>query len=381
MGEHRLASAGLDERRGRVTALASYADGAARVDAAGRSRGRRAPGLQDVALLAGVSHQTVSRVINDLPNVRPETRDKVLAAIAALGFRPNGAARALAGRRSATIGVVASGPDLLGPHGVLLAIEAAAREAGYFVSLASVDAAEAIPARLAHFGKQFVDGVIVIAPEIASADPVRSLDVGVPIVLVGGRGGGPDGEARPLVGSVTVDQRVGTMLAVRHLVGLGHRRIAHVAGPQGCFDARVRATAWQRELERLGLPVSRFEGDWTPQSGYEAGTRIRELIRLGDAEAPTAVFAANDLMALGLMHALAEGDLSVPYDVSVVGFDDVPGADHFGPGLTTVRQDFQALGQRCIATLLAAIEGAPHASTTIRPELVLRDSTTMPPAL
>ena len=370
-----------------MTALASHPDGAARVDGVergdpdGRSRGRRAPGLHDVALLAGVSHQTVSRVINDLPNVRPETRDKVLAAIAALDFRPNGAARALAGRRSATIGVVASGPDLLGAQSALLAIESAAREAGYFLSLASVDSVDAIPARLAHFGKQVVDGVIVIAPEIAAADAPTSLDVGVPVVVSGGGDGDPDAEATRAVCSVTVDQRVGTVLAVRHLVGLGHRRIAHVAGPPDCFDARVRAAAWQRELERLELPVSRFEGDWTPQSGYEAGMRIRELIRLGDAEAPTAVFAANDLMALGLMHALAEGDLSVPYDVSVVGFDDVPGADHFGPGLTTVRQDFQALGRRCIATLLAVIEGAPSASAAIRPELILRDSTTMPPAL
>jgi DNA-binding LacI/PurR family transcriptional regulator len=217
--------------------------------------------------------------------------------------------------------------------------------------------------------------VIVIAPEVALlhvADPVASQ---TPVVMVG-----PASSATAGVRVTSVDQDLGATRAVRHLIGLGHRRIAHVAGPQEWFDAHARTTAWRRELERLDLPTVAVTGDWTARSGYHAGTIIREQIRAREADAPTAVFAANDLMALGLMQALIDGGLSVPHDVSVVGFDDIPGADYFGPGLTTVRQDFQALGRQCIATLLGMLRSDADQPTPIEPELVLRESTAAPRA-
>lgn len=331
--------------------------------------------MHDVARLAGVSHQTVSRVVNDLPNVRPATRTKVLEAIAQLGYRPNNLARALVTRRSGTIGVVTSNSDLWGPSSALLGIEHAAREAGYFVSVASVGPDDSVSRALAHFDQQPVEGVIVIAPEAALVHAADPLVARIPVVMIGAASSAAEG-----VRVTSVDQHLGATRAVRHLIGLGHRRIAHVAGPQEWFDAHLRATAWRQELENLNLPTHMILGDWSARSGYAAGIALRELIHARDPDAPTATFVANDLMALGVMRALHDGGLSVPRDVSVVGFDDIPGADYFGPGLTTVRQDFKALGRHCIATLLAALKGEPDQHSLIQPELVLRESTAAPRA-
>ncbi|HWU22407.1 MAG TPA: LacI family DNA-binding transcriptional regulator [Nocardioides sp.] len=336
-------------------------------------RGQRPPGMHDVARLAGVSHQTVSRVINDLPNVRPATKKKVQDAIDSLGYRPNSLARALVTRRSGTLGVVTSNLDQWGPSSALLGIEHAAREAGYFVSVASVRTGDAVQEALAHFDEQLVEGVVVIAPEAALVHAADPLVAQIPVVMVGASNGAAQG-----VRVTSVNQDLGATRAVRHLIGLGHERIAHVAGPQEWFDANLRAAAWRRELDLLDLPARMIVGDWTPRGGYEAGMAVREMIRARDTDAPTAVFVANDLMALGLMRALHEGGLSVPGDVSVVGFDDIPGSDFFGPGLTTVRQDFQALGRQCIATLLGAMNGDPDQPSPIQPELVVRDSTGRP---
>jgi DNA-binding LacI/PurR family transcriptional regulator len=329
--------------------------------------------MHDVARLAGVSHQTVSRVINDLPNVRPETRSRVLEAIESLGYRPNNAARALATSRSATVGVVTSNSDLWGPSSALLGVEHAARAAGYFVSVASLGPGHAVAEALSHFGEQYVEGVIVIAPEAALVHVADPIVTHTPVVMVG-----PSSSATEGVRVTSVDQELGATRAVRHLIGLGHRRIAHVAGPQEWFDASARAGAWRREVTGLGLPAPMLLGDWTAHSGYHAGTLIREQIHARDPEAPTAVFVANDLMALGLVKALSDGGLHVPHDVSVVGFDDMPGADYFGPGLTTVRQDFHALGRQCIDTLLAGIRGDDEQPAPLQPELVLRESTAAP---
>ena len=213
----------------------------------------------------------------------------------------------------------------------------------------------------------------MIAPEAALVHAADPLVARIPVVMVGAGSRAAEG-----VRVTSVDQNLGATRAVRHLIGLGHRRIAHVAGPQEWFDAHLRTSAWRRELDKLGLPAQMIEGDWTPRGGYQAGMRVRELIHARDPEAPTAVFVANDLMALGLMRALHEGGLSVPRDVSVIGFDDIPGSDFFGPGLTTVRQDFQALGRQCIATLLAALNGDPDDLPPIQPELVVRESTAAP---
>ena len=177
--------------------------------------------------------------------------------------------------------------------------------------------------------------------------------------------------------TVAVDQYAGAVLAVDHLVQLGHRSIAHLTGPVDWFDALGRVQGWRGALEGAGLPVAPvLVGDWTSDCGYEFG-RSHDF---GDA---TAVFAANDQMALGLIHGLAERGLRVPDDISVVGFDDVPEAAHYQPPLTTVRQDFPELGRRCVARLLGLIgEAEPHrggdAAPEVRTELVPRGSTARP---
>ncbi len=328
----------------------------------------RVPGMHDVARRAGVSHQTVSRVLNDLPNVRPETRDRVLAAIAELGYRRNSAARTLVTRRSSMIGVLTSGSTLWGPSSALIGVENAARDAGYYVSVASVAGTGTGAADLQHFVDQGVEGIIVIAPEGALAHAADPFVARVPVVMVAA-GTAP----APGLHITSVDQETGARLATRHLLDLGHRRIVHVKGPDPWFDATARLRGWQSEMRTAGLRPSRpLTGDWTAASGEAAG---RRLLR---GTLPTAVFAANDLMALGLTRALHDAGVSVPEQVSVVGFDDIPGAAHFIPGLTTVEQDFQALGRQCIGILLAALAGQADTTTPLAPRLIVRESTAPP---
>jgi DNA-binding LacI/PurR family transcriptional regulator len=311
-------------------------------------RGARPPSMSDVAALAGVSHQTVSRVLNEHPSVLPATRQRVLEAIAALGYRRNLAARALVTRRTGTIGVLASGSALFGPTSTLIAIESAARDAGLFVSVATLPRWRAgeVAGVLEHFMAEGVDGLVVIAAHDEAVEAVQAFGTPVPVVMVG-----PVGLPAPLR-SVAVDQYTGARLAVRHLLELGHRDVTHLAGPTDWFDARRRIEGWHDELTAAGIVAGEpIAGDWSADRGYAVG---RELVAAGP---PTAVFAANDLLALGLLRAFAEAGLRVPGDVSVVGFDDVDGSAQFYPPLTTVRQEFAALGERCLDVLLAAIAG------------------------
>lgn len=328
----------------------------------------RPPGMHDVAQLAGVSHQTVSRVLNDHPSVRPETRQRVLAAIAQLGYRRNIAARALVTRRSGTIGVVSSGSALFGPTSTLIAVEVAARDADLFVSLGTVapwDSAK-VAAVLDHFMNQAVDGVVVIASHLEAVEAVRTFREPIPIVMVGPR------DLPPPLQSVAVDQYTGARMAVRHLLDLGHREVVHLAGPTDWLDARARIDGWRDELRAAGIvPGEVIAADWSAERGYQIG---RELM----SDLPTAVFAANDQLALGLLRAFAEAGVRVPQDVSVVGFDDIDGSANFHPPLTTVRQEFGMLGERCLAVLLAAIAGEPAESALIPPSIVVRASSGPP---
>lgn len=330
----------------------------------------RPPAMSDVAALAGVSHQTVSRVLNAHPNVRPETRERVLDAIATLGYRRNTAARTLVTRRSGTIGVLTSGSALFGPTSTLIAVEVAARDHGLFTSVATVRAwdAESTSAALEHFMQQGVDGAVVIAAQDDAIAAVSSFAAPVPVVVVGA----PEVPA-DRVHPVTVDHEAGARAAVRHLLDLGHTDIAHLAGPQDWLEGRTRLRGWQLELEAAGLPVPEpIPADWTADRGYQVGL---ELVVSG---LPSAVFAANDQLALGLVHAFTEAGLRVPRDVSVVGFDDVAGSAHFSPPLTTVRQEFETLGRRCVQMLMAAIDDEPVEPQMIEPHLVVRASTRAP---
>jgi len=322
--------------------------------------------MREVAALAGVSHQTVSRVINGHPSIRPQTRERVLRVIDEVGYRPNSAARALATRRSKRIGVVVDSAIKFGPNATLRGVEESARAAGYSVSSVTVGEERSVSANAAvdHLLAQGIDAVCIIAPRASSMDLLRSRISTLPAIAV-------TSNPEPELLTASVDQVLGATLAVRHLLDLGHREIAHVAGPMDWLDAQGRARGWRTVLDDAGLTVrDPLVGDWTADSGYALAASAQWPTDV------TAVFCANDQMALGLLHGLAEKGVRVPADVSIVGFDDLPEARHFAPPLTTVRQDFHHLGQRTVDALVAAIEGreAPQ-RTLIDPELVVRNST------
>ena len=332
------------------------------------SRGR-SPVMADVARLAGVSHQTVSRVINGQASMRPETRERVLDAIRQLGYRPNTAARALVTRRSATIGVIGSRSGFWGPSTVHRTVQAAAREAGYFVSSVnppSLSRAELVDA-IDHLHDQHVEGIILIAGNDTAAEVAREQEeLGTPVVVV-------EGDPANAAWTVGVDQVAGAVLGTQHLIALGHTSIAHLAGPQSWTEGRARLEGWRRAMQGAGLtPGEPLAGDWSAQTGYEIG---RGLARRRDI---TAVFCGNDQMALGLLRALHEAGRAVPGDISVVGFDDIPEAAYLIPPLTTVQQEFTAVGRRAIEILQAAIAGTPAPDRLIGPTLVVRSTTAAP---
>ncbi|HMO11679.1 MAG TPA: substrate-binding domain-containing protein [Actinotalea sp.] len=309
--------------------------------------------------------------MNEHPSVRPETRARVQEAIASLGYRRNIAARTLVTRRSGTVGVITSGSALFGPTSTLVAVEHAARDRGLFVSVATVleFTGEAVHRALEHFMAQGVDGAVVIAAQDDALAAVRDFDAPVPVVVVGPREL-PPGSVHP----VAVDHYLGARLATRHLIDLGHTDVAHLAGPQDWIEGRERLRGWRDELDAAGLGGAEpIVGDWSADCGYVVGRRLLAAGRL-----PAAVFAANDQLALGLVHACTEAGVRVPQDVSVVGFDDVDGSAHFSPPLTTVRQEFDALGRACLAMLGSAIDGRPVEPQVIEPHLVVRASTSPP---
>ena len=333
------------------------------------ARSERSPVMADVARLAGVSHQTVSRVVNGQENLRPETKERVLDAIRKLGYRPNNAARALASRRSGTIGVIGSKTGFWGPSSIHRTVQAAGRDAGYFVSsvnLQSLTRAEFVDA-IEHLRSQHVEGIVLIAATDEALEVARAQeDLGTPVVVVEG----DPGKTRWTVG---VDQAAGAELATRHLLELGHTEIVHVGGPPSWAESRARRQGWQRTMEAAGLrPAEHLTGDWSARSGFELGLEIA-----GRPDV-TAVFCANDQMALGVLRALAESGRSVPGEVSVVGFDDIPEAAYLLPPLTTVQQDFPAVGRLAITTLRAAIDDEPAPERLISPALVVRASSATP---
>ena len=332
----------------------------------------RPPGMMDVARLAGVSHQTVSRVLNEHKNVSEQTRLKVRAAIAELGYRPDRAARALVTGTSQVIGVVAQNSSLYGPASMLTAFEEAAQATGFAVNVGSVrnlderSIAEAVERHL----DQRVAGLVVIAPVASARTALDQLPADVPLVTI-------DGDPEQSSTLVTVDQVAGARAATEHLLKAGHRTVWHISGPSDWFDAAGRVRGWEDALRdaRVEIPPL-LTGDWSAASGYRNG---QLLARLPDV---TAVFTANDHIALGLLRALNEHGRRVPADVSIVGFDDVPEAAYFTPPLTTVRPDFGAVAAASLELLMQQIESglaAVGGRRTIAPALIERASVTPPP--
>jgi DNA-binding LacI/PurR family transcriptional regulator len=326
--------------------------------------------MMDVARLAGVSHQTVSRVLNDHPSVRRETRERVLAAMRELDYQPNSAARTLVTNRSQTLGLVTFDTTLVGPSFMVYAVERAAREAGYFVSIASARSLEkrAVSEAIRRLREQTVEAIITIAPLDSALTALEEVPGGMPLVGMG------VGDAAG-VAMVGLDNVEGATMATRHLLELGHRTVHHIAGPEGWPEARERLAGWRAALTAAGAPVPEPPiGDWSARSGYEAGRA------LAADPSVTAVFCANDQTAIGMLRALTESGRRVPRDVSVAGFDDIPEAPYLSPPLTTVVQDFAELGRCCVDVALQQIMTGLRTTDHLRlgPRLVVRDSTAPP---
>ncbi|WP_406481690.1 LacI family DNA-binding transcriptional regulator [Streptomyces sp. NBC_01615] len=344
----------------------------------GRGRSSTPPRSADVAQLAGVSQKTVSRVFNDEAYVSADVRRRVLKAAEELGYRRNNAARALASGRTRSIGVVTLGTALYGPASLLMGVERAVRDTGY--ALRVVNTVEGDPTGIAgavdSLLDQGVDGIVISEPIDEGGDgdgTESSLRVDVPVLVCGAPP--PFAAPRVLAAGVGAEQMARTV--TEHLLDLGHLTVHHLAGPQRWYAARDRLDGWRAALTAHGRdepPV--VEGDWSAASGYAAG---RELASGPDV---TAVFAANDDMAIGLIRALTEAGRRVPEDVSVVGFDDIPVAAFVTPPLTTVRQPFDAVAQEGLKRLVHAIENPqadPLAASDPPVDLIVRASTAPPP--
>lgn len=322
--------------------------------------------MHDVAKLAGVSYQTVSRVLNTPELVADATRRRVNQAIAATGYRRNVSARALKRSRSDTIGVVHTGHTGVGPSSLLDAIETALRARGLAtqVAVAAEPTDEDSRRAVDHILDYGVDGVIVVSTQQWLASAVRDMDISVPIVAVeaGSRGRGN-------ISVVAVDQYQGARDIIDHLVAHGARRIDHISGPADWFDGAERTRAWRDALkEDPRLSGRLVEGDWNPEAGYAYGcSHVDDL--------PDAVFAANDQMAIGVLHALWENGIDVPGRIAVAGVDDLSTSAYACPPLTSLRQPFDEVGQVVVDTLMGRLQGYGASTISLPTQLVCRAST------
>jgi DNA-binding LacI/PurR family transcriptional regulator len=322
------------------------------------------PNIYDVAGRAGVSHQTVSRVLNNHRNVRDTTRQTVLAAMHELGFVPNQAARALVTSRTKLIGILAADTTLYGPAGGVNAMEVEARRAGYVSLTCTIDpdSDDEIRAGIEHLRQLGVEGVIVITTHNRPTIIAREMLTLIPVV-------GIDAEFKPGELSVEVDNVDAAIRATQHLLDLGHTRIIHISGPEASFVARQRIDGYEAAMLRAGLQPQLIHGDWDIETGYRIGLGL-------DTATTSAVFTANDHLALGLLKACRERSIEVPTALSVIGFDDIPEAPYFDPPLTTMRQEFRAIGHQAMELLLAKLAGEPNLESAFIPlDLVERAST------
>lgn len=330
----------------------------------------RTANIFDVARLAGVSHQTVSRVLNNMPNVRPATRARVEQAIAQLRYSPSPAARALVTRRTRTIGLVTPGTVDYGPTSIATNFNFAARAARYNVDAISSPQNDVAAVRSAIDGllKQRVDAIVLIVVDTEVLAAVQALEIDVPIVAAATT-------SRPHPRLVAIDQYRGARAAVRHLLETGYASVRHIAGPARNPDAVERLRGWREEIASArALSTPPVHGDWSAASGYRIASET-------DIEPGEGIFVANDHMAIGVLSALRERRLRVPEDVGVVGFDDVPEAPFLLPSLTTVRQDFAALGEILMQKVLLMVEepDTVSESTPLPTRLVVRDSAPLRP--
>jgi DNA-binding LacI/PurR family transcriptional regulator len=326
--------------------------------------------MRDVAEECGVSYQTVSRVINDKPSVSAKTRRRVLKAIKTLGYHPNQLARSLKTRRSSILEVITFGVDTYVPRELIVAMGRAAIAHGYSLMFTEIpqDNPEEETRLYAHLNSGLCEAAILTAPvesrlfEKISTDPPL-----LPTIQIRNK----RGSTAP---SVVVDQYYGSQLAVQHLLDLGHRQIAEISGPLNFHEAHTRHTAFLDTLQACGLaPADSIEAtEWMPQDGYLAANRL-----LDRGARFSGLIISNDYLALGTMLALSERGLRVPDDISIVGFDDTPESAYYLPPLTTVRQDYEALGYQSIQYLVELInhQETPVHQRVLMPQLVVRQST------
>lgn len=334
---------------------------------------RRPVSMMDVARRAGVSQKTVSRVVNGEPHVREELRERIHAAIKELDYRPNAAARSLVTRRTRRIGVVAFSTSMYGPSSVLSAVESVARADGYALSVLRTETTDRheIQGAVDTLLDQGVEGIVLSEPLYLGG---ASLSIPAHVaVLTFGSQGLTDREDELVIGS---DEAGAALLATGHLLALGHETVHHIAGPDAWISSRLRRAGWRRALEGEGLEVPEVtRGDWSPRSGFLAmQTLLREA-------APTAVFVANDQMAVGAISAIEQAGLRVPEDVSIIGFDDIDVAAYLSTPLTTMRQEFSVAARLGMARLLRTIDGAPPSEVhqLVPVSLVTRATTAGPP--
>lgn len=335
--------------------------------------------IHDVAAAAGVSYQTVSRVINERPDVSEETRLRVLEVINKLGFQPSTVARSLRGR-SGCLGVVASGLDYFGPAGVLTGVERQSSDRGYSIFLKLIrdpvngDTDRILNELLSHR----VEGIIWAVPEIGGNHDwleTKLKELEVPVVFI-------SSAPRPAIANVDIDNAFGAELATRHLVDQGFQNIGLICGPRDWWDARQREEGWRTAMTAAGLPSSPrqvAEGDWSTQSGERAYEELLEKF-----PEMNAVFACNDQMALGVLQVIYRQRKRVPRDLALVGFDDIPEAAYFLPPLTTIRQDLIRLGGMAVEALCRMLEAryrrqriTPE-TIMVKPSLVVRESSLKP---
>lgn len=330
----------------------------------GGGSGARPPTIYDVAEVAGVSHQTVSRFLKG-EGVRPRNREQVIHAIAELGYRPNFAARALATSRSQRIAVLTQEMGEIGPGRILQGATLEAREAGYLLDIMPLDVSDrsAIDEAIRQANAQAIAGILALVSTDEMIDAFDRTDFRVPAFI-----GAEEDDAR---GEHPAQRNArGMDLVVDHLADLGHRRFFHIAGPRRWVAARNRELAFEHALAKVGLVSAGVAyGDWSAASGYDVASEIPRNLGI------TAVVAANDQMALGAILALSRRGLAVPQDVSVTGFDDIPESAFITPPLTTVRLDFEEQGRDAFRRLASLIEDRPMSVAAMSAELVLRAST------
>lgn len=324
--------------------------------------------IKDVAREAGVSVATVSRVWNEAAFVSPETRQRVAEVATRLGYSPHGAARSLITRTTNALGVLL--PDLYGEFfsEIIRGIDHAAQAAGYHILVSSShDSKDEIDAALRSMRGR-VDGMIIMSPDLETQRTLHTLQGSFPVVLLNG---GVDANE---FDSITIENHAGAREMTLHLVKHGHTRIAMITGPQRNYDAAERLRGYETALMESGISHDQsivVPGDFSELSGHAAAMQLLVL-----AQRPTAIFAANDSMAIGALSALHESGLRVPQDIAVAGFDDIPLARYMNPPLSTVHVDISLLGERAATLLLSSLlQGQrPRQQQQLSTTLVIRSS-------